>query len=90
MDPTNRPAEEFGDGAHEPAAGSVPAAGAQGQESGAQAPAPARVVRLVAGDYLLTVNPIDGSEIEPCRPHQRPARPGKHGREERAERDRSA
>ncbi|RLU99459.1 AAA family ATPase [Streptomyces griseocarneus] len=90
MDPTNRSADEFGDGAHEPAAGGAPAAGAQGQESGAQAPAPARVARLVAGDYLLTVNPIDGSEIEPCRPHQRPARPGKHGREERAERDRAA
>ncbi|MER6911736.1 ATP-binding protein [Streptomyces sp. NPDC000594] len=27
-------------------------------------PAPVRTVRLTVGDYLLTVNPIDGSEIE--------------------------
>ena len=30
------------------------------------APALARTVRLVTGDFLLTVNPVDGSEIEPC------------------------
>ncbi|MER5727060.1 ATP-binding protein [Streptomyces sp. NPDC002138] len=29
---------------------------------------PARVVRLAVGDYLLTVNPVDGSEIEARRP----------------------
>ncbi|RSS79345.1 hypothetical protein EF903_31540, partial [Streptomyces sp. WAC05292] len=33
------------------------------------APGPvARVVTLAAGDYTLTVNPVDGSEIEPRRP----------------------
>ncbi|WP_284575571.1 ATP-binding protein [Streptomyces sp. 2P-4] len=33
------------------------------------APGPvARVVTLTAGDYTLTVNPVDGSEIEPRRP----------------------
>ncbi|MFF4527851.1 ATP-binding protein [Streptomyces sp. NPDC001407] len=89
MDPTNR-SEEFGDGAHEPVTDGGPARETQGQESGGQGPAPVRVVRLVAGDYVLTVNPLDGSEIEPCLPGQRPARPGKHGPAERAERLRAA
>jgi hypothetical protein len=37
----------------------------------------ARTVRLISGDYLLTVNPVDGSEIEPCPPGQRPGPPGR-------------
>ncbi|WKK25850.1 ATP-binding protein [Streptomyces olivoreticuli] len=89
MDPTNR-SEEFGDGAHEPATDGGPARETPGQESGGQGTAPVRVVRLVAGDYVLTVNPVDGSEIEPCLPGQRPGRPGKHGPAERAERLRAA
>ncbi|RKN09356.1 ATP-binding protein [Streptomyces radicis] len=36
---------------------------------------PARVVELVAGDFLLTVNPVDGSEIESCPPGRRPLTP---------------
>ncbi|MEH6375144.1 ATP-binding protein, partial [Streptomyces sp. KLMMK] len=82
MDPTNRP-EEFGEGAHESAEGGgprdLPAA-----EAG-EAPGLARVVRLVAGDYALTVNPVDGSEIEPCLPAEVPPPPGRHTPEERAE-----
>lgn len=36
---------------------------------------PARVVTLTAGDFTLTVNPVDGSEIEPThRPGGEPAR----------------
>ncbi|WP_140394482.1 hypothetical protein, partial [Streptomyces recifensis] len=34
-------------------------------------PVPARTTRLVCGDFLLTVNPVDGSEIEPCPPQTR-------------------
>jgi hypothetical protein len=34
-----------------------------------------RMVRLISGEYLLTVNPVDGSEIEPCPPGQRPGPP---------------
>ncbi|MFE3015980.1 ATP-binding protein [Streptomyces sp. NPDC059256] len=30
--------------------------------------APARMVRLISGDFLLTVNPVDGSEVELCPP----------------------
>ncbi|WP_405488792.1 ATP-binding protein [Streptomyces sp. NBC_00096] len=44
----------------------------QGQADPAQQPA--RVVTLTAGDFTLTVNPVDGSEIEPThRPGGEPA-----------------
>ncbi|TLQ43681.1 ATP-binding protein [Streptomyces marianii] len=46
---------------------------------------PARTVRVVAGDFALTVNPVDGSEIEPCRPGTEPAVPVRHTVEERDE-----
>lgn len=36
-----------------------------------------RAVQLVADSYLLTVNPVDGSEIEPCPPGRQPGVPGK-------------
>ncbi|WP_411757594.1 ATP-binding protein [Streptomyces venezuelae] len=62
-----------------PGSASGPVSGsASGSSSGSSAPAagpagapagpPARVVRLTAGDFSLTVNPVDGSEIEPLRP----------------------
>ncbi|HEY9367243.1 ATP-binding protein, partial [Streptomyces sp.] len=54
------------------------------------AKAPARTVQLVAGDFLLTVNPVDGSEIEPCPPGERPGRPVKYAPAERAEMARAA
>ncbi|MFE5871069.1 ATP-binding protein [Streptomyces roseifaciens] len=88
MDPTNRP-EEFGEGAHESAEGGGPR-DLPGADAGEQAPGLARVVRLVAGDYALTVNPVDGSEIEPCLPAEVPPPPGRHTPEERAELHRAA
>jgi hypothetical protein len=57
---------------------------------GQHPPALARTVQLVAGDFLLTVNPVDGSEIEACPPGERPGRPEKSGAAERAEVDRAA
>ncbi|MBL1108294.1 ATP-binding protein [Streptomyces sp. 5-8] len=54
------------------------------------APVPARMAQLVAGDLQLTVNPVDGSEIEPCPPAARPGRPGKRTADERAETERAA
>ncbi|GAA1417352.1 ATP-binding protein [Streptomyces thermospinosisporus] len=54
------------------------------------APALARTVQLVSGDFLLTVNPVDGSEMEPCPPVERPARPVKLDAAERAEVERAA
>ncbi|SOD59387.1 hypothetical protein SAMN06297387_101600 [Streptomyces zhaozhouensis] len=34
-----------------------------------------RATWLVAGDFLLTINPVDGSEIVPCPPGRRPLAP---------------
>lgn len=83
MDPTNRTPEgprtgEGRTGADSPA------------EDAGQGPVPVRVVQLVAGDYLLTVNPVDGSEIEPCPPGRLPAPARRHDAEARAERDLAA
>lgn len=50
----------------------------------------ARVVTLTAGDFTLTVNPVDGSEIEPLRPGTGTERPAKRGPAARAERDAAA
>ncbi|TDC77408.1 ATP-binding protein [Streptomyces hainanensis] len=36
---------------------------------------PRAMVELVAGDFLLTVNPVDGSEIVSCPPGRRPLAP---------------
>ncbi|MFE9636247.1 ATP-binding protein [Streptomyces sp. NPDC006463] len=52
--------------------------------------APARVVTLTAGDFTLTVNPVDGSEIEPLRPGTRSGRPAKRDAAARAARDAAA
>lgn len=52
---------------------------------GQSTPALARTAQLVSGDFLLTVNPVDGSEIEPCPPLERPGRPRKRTAAERAE-----
>ncbi|MFI8994340.1 ATP-binding protein [Streptomyces sp. NPDC053542] len=50
---------------------------------------PVRTARLITGDYLLTVNPVDGSEIEPTPPGEEPGTPQKHTPKERAERARA-
>ncbi|GHH53634.1 ATP-binding protein [Streptomyces candidus] len=54
------------------------------------APAPARTVQFTSGDFLLTINPVDGSEIEPCPPGERPAAPVRHPAADRAELARAA
>ncbi|MFI5753884.1 ATP-binding protein [Streptomyces sp. NPDC051569] len=46
-------------------------------------PPPARTVQLTSGDLLLTVNPVDGSEIELCPPGRQPATPARRGAQER-------
>ncbi|MDO0936661.1 ATP-binding protein [Streptomyces sp. DG2A-72] len=90
MDSNNRGPEEYGrdgDGDTPPQR--------QPRESlspdfGQHSPALARTVQLVSGDFLLTVNPVDGSEIEACPPGERPGRPAKFTAAERAEVDRAA
>ncbi|MFC9464118.1 ATP-binding protein [Streptomyces coelicoflavus] len=88
MDPNNRGPEEYGqDGDHQaprPRPHRDPITSDFGQ------PAVARTVQLVSGDFLLTVNPVDGSEIEVCPPTERPARPEKLTAAERAEAERAA
>ncbi|KAF2777501.1 ATP-binding protein [Streptomyces sp. OM5714] len=88
MDPNNRGPEEYGqDGDHQaprPRPHRDPITSDFGQ------PALARTVQLVSGDFLLTVNPVDGSEIEVCPPTERPARPEKLTAAERAEAERTA
>ncbi|MEU8785532.1 ATP-binding protein [Streptomyces sp. NPDC048637] len=86
MDPnTHRGPEEYGaqGGPAEPPAPAF--GGAQGGSARL-----ARVVRLVSGPYLVTVNPVDGSEIEPCPPGERPAAPGRLDPQERAAAARAA
>ncbi|MBW1601493.1 ATP-binding protein [Streptomyces sp. JJ66] len=60
--------------------------GRESHDSGALA----RTVQLVAGDYLLTVNPVDGSEVESCPPDRRPGPARRRTAEARAERGRAA
>ncbi|MFE3636445.1 ATP-binding protein [Streptomyces sp. NPDC059168] len=57
---------------------------------GPSTPAVARTAQVVSGGFLLTVNPVDGSEIEPCPPHHRPEGPRKRAPAERAETERAA
>ncbi|MFH9662905.1 ATP-binding protein [Streptomyces sp. NPDC017248] len=52
--------------------------------------APARMAQLLCGDLQLTVNPVDGSEIEPRPPAGRPGRPAKRTAADRAEAERAA
>ncbi len=100
MDPMNRGPEEYGhdddrfgegdtgDGPRRPPRDALPPALAQNGQakgSGQSSPAPARTVQVVAGDFLLTVNPVDGSEIEVCPPGERPARPVRRDADDRAE-----
>ncbi|OKK06559.1 AAA family ATPase [Streptomyces sp. CB03234] len=90
MDPINRGPEDFGhdddrggDNDGRPRStrddGPPPAHG-----QGGAPPGKARTAQLVSGDLLLTINPIDGSEIEPCPPGRLPEPPGRHTPEERA------
>ncbi|WP_406122041.1 ATP-binding protein [Streptomyces sp. NBC_00989] len=90
MDPIDRGPEEYGhdgDGTssrqRQPREPLTP-------DFGQHTPALARTVQLVTGDLLLTVNPVDGSEIEVCPPGRRPGRPAKLGAAERAEAARAA
>ncbi|MFD5671234.1 ATP-binding protein, partial [Streptomyces sp. NPDC127040] len=65
-------------------------AGPADRSEGAPA-APARIVTLTAGDFSLTVNPVDGSEIEPHRPGADTGRlPAKRGSAARRARDAGA
>ncbi|MGW2179984.1 ATP-binding protein [Streptomyces sp. NPDC001732] len=100
MDPTHRGPEEFGrdndgfgDGpVHDRSPDPRPrsAQGAAGApDLGRQAPQQARFVRLISGDYLLTVNPVDGSEVELCPPGEQPPAPVRRTATGRADHERA-
>ncbi|MGW2655749.1 ATP-binding protein [Streptomyces sp. NPDC001478] len=93
MDPTHRGPEEYGhdDGGSSGESGRRrPSRDALAPDFGQQTPQQARVVPLIAGDLLLTVNPVDGSEVEPCPPGEQPAAPVRRTPAERADRERAA
>ncbi|MFH8755276.1 ATP-binding protein [Streptomyces atroolivaceus] len=91
MDPTNRGPEEYGDDR----SGDDGGRRRQSRDPltpdfGHQTPQQSRTVQLISGDLLLTVNPVDGSEIEPCRPGEQPSTPVRHTAAQRMERERAA
>ncbi|WP_225842979.1 ATP-binding protein [Streptomyces albus] len=51
------------------------------------APQGARAVQLVADRYLVTVNPVDGSEVEPCPPGAQHTPPARRAPQDRTEQD---
>ncbi|MFE6362483.1 ATP-binding protein [Streptomyces sp. NPDC057806] len=90
MDPNSRGPEEYGHDDDANAPRQRPPRDPLTPDFGQHAPALARTVRLVSGDFLVTVNPVDGSEIEACPPGERPTRPAKLTAAARAEADRAA
>lgn len=93
MDPIHRGPDEFGhdsNGFADEAGRRRPSRDPLTPDFGQQTPQQVRVVTLVAGDLLLTVNPVDGSEVELCPPGEQPAPPVRRTPAERADRARAA
>ncbi|MET8773379.1 ATP-binding protein, partial [Streptomyces sp. NPDC004658] len=91
MDPTHRGPEEFGHDSSdftEESGRRRPSRDPLTPDFGQQTPQQARIVPLISGDLLLTVNPVDGSEVEPCPPGEQPAAPVRRTPAERADRER--
>ncbi|MER5362420.1 ATP-binding protein [Streptomyces sp. NPDC002785] len=105
MDPTHRGPQDYGrdndsfgegTGRRQPSGDPSPSSqlrssrgGPITPDFGQQTPQQARVVRLISGDYLLTVNPVDGSEVELCPPGKQPDPPVRRTAAERADRERA-
>ncbi|MET7681136.1 ATP-binding protein [Streptomyces sp. NPDC005423] len=90
MDPINRGPEEYDQDGDGPASRQRSPRESLTADFGQHTPAVVRTARLVSGDFLLTVNPVDGSEVEVCPPAERPGRPARRTAAERAESDRAA
>jgi len=88
MDPNTREPEETGEDGR--AQRPRPARDPLAPDFAPHTPTPIRTVDVVAGEHLLTVNPVDGSEIELCPPTERPDTPVRRTPEARAEADRAA
>src|SRR5690242_3797727 len=89
MDPINPGPEGYGQDGDGSTPRQRPPRESLTTDFGQSTPATARTTRLVTGEFLLTVNPVDGSEIEPCPPTERPAGPEKRTAAERAEYERA-
>ncbi len=93
MDPIHRGPEDFGhdnDGYGEAGGRRTPSRTTGLSTDFGQQPQQARVVQVVAGDLLLTVNPVDGSEVEQCPPGELPPVPVRRTAAERTDRERAA
>lgn len=88
MDPINLGPEEFGPAGDTPPRQRPPREPLT-PDFGQHSPALARTARLATGEYLLTVNPVDGSEVEIRPPAQRGERPRRLTVEERAGNERA-
>ncbi|MFG2112773.1 ATP-binding protein [Streptomyces sp. NPDC048718] len=88
MDPINRGPEE--NGRDTEGADARPGHTAPAPAPAPTGPARVRTARLVSGGLLLTLNPLDGGEIEICPPGALPAEPRRRTDRERAEAARAA
>lgn len=92
MDPTHRAPDEYGQG-HDRSGGEPglrrPSRESGGADFGPGTPQQVRVVQLTVGDLLLTVNPVDGSEVESCPPGSGPDAPVRRTPAERADHERA-
>ncbi|MFF9729184.1 ATP-binding protein [Streptomyces albidoflavus] len=91
MDPNHRDPHQRGDGdPHRIPGGPQPGAverrprPPQGPDLGQPVPPRVRTAELVAGGHLVTVNPVDGSEIEVCPPGRHPSPPVRRTPDDRA------
>ncbi|MFE7328653.1 ATP-binding protein [Streptomyces sp. NPDC057565] len=93
MDPIHRGPEDFGhdnDGHGEEKSRRTQPRAPLTSDFGQQPTQQARVVQVVSGDFLLTVNPVDGSEVELCPPGEQPPVPVRRTAAERTDRERAA
>ncbi|MFG2560211.1 ATP-binding protein [Streptomyces sp. NPDC048496] len=93
MDPIHRGPEDFGqdnDGHGEESGRRTQPRAPLTSDFGQQSMQQARVVQVVSGDLLLTVNPVDGSEVELRPPGQQPPVPVRRNAAERTDRERAA
>ncbi|MFJ8402230.1 ATP-binding protein [Streptomyces microflavus] len=95
MDPTHQGPEEYGqhsdgaDGADDSDGRRRPSRESGSADFGQPTPKQVRIVQLTVGDLLLTVNPVDGSEVETCPPGSQPDAPVRRTPAERADHERA-
>jgi len=92
MDPTHQGPEEYGqnsNGSDRSDGRPRPSRESNAADFGQQTPRQVRVVQRTVGDLLLTVNPVDGSEVETCPPGSQPDAPVRRTPAERADHERA-